>query len=175
MLGFNKYNPSLAEKQSRPLQDPTSLGQVNGISNSEILSEVCSQMTVHDCLSYGILSRFMNKRLRELLSLRWLEMKLGLLMEEFQDLRTHLNLNTDLTGRFARIFSTKSCGRWFLRIGGSLIEDIFQRKDRETEGADSRSVCCSDPNSVLGGVWSFTLSLGQQICFCGFFLKISKQ
>ena len=58
-------------------------------------------------------------------------MKLRLVMEEFQDLRTHLNLSTDLTGRFARIFSTKSCGRWFLRTGGSLIEDIFQRKDRE--------------------------------------------
>ena len=60
-------------------------------------------------------------------------MKLGLVMEEFQDLRTHLNLRTDFTGRFARIYSTKSCGRWFWRIGGSLIEDIFQRKERERE------------------------------------------
>ena len=69
-------------------------------------------------------------------------MKLGLVMEEFQDLRTHLNLNTDLTGRFAGIFSTKSCGRWFRRISGSIIEDIFQRKERER--ANSRSVCNSD-------------------------------
>ena len=84
-------------------------------------------------------------------------MKLGLVMEEFQDLRTHLNLNTDLTGRFARIFSTKSCGRWFRRISGSIIEDIFQRKEREKERANSRSVCNSD-----------TL-------FFFFFLKISKQ
>ena len=98
-------------------------------------------------------------------------MKLGLVMEEFQDLRMHLNLRTDFTGRFARIYSTKSCGRWFWRIGGSLIEDIFQRKDRETETEREliQGLCYSDPNSVLGGVWSFTLSLGQQICFCGFF------
>ena len=104
-------------------------------------------MTVHNCLSCGIVSRFMNKRRRELLSSRWLVMKLGLVMEEFQDLWTHLNLRTDLTGRFARLISTKSCGRWFLRIGGSLIEDIFQRKDRERERdrANSRSVCHSYP------------------------------
>lgn len=71
-------------------------------------------------------------------------MKFGLVMEEFQDLRTHLNLRTDLTGRFARIFSTKSCGRWFRRISGSIIEDIFQQKDTERDRANSRSVCRSD-------------------------------
>ena len=65
-------------------------------------------------------------------------MKLGLVMNY---LRTHLNLRTDLTGRFTRIFSTKSCGRWFLRIGGSLIEDIFQRKDRERETELIQGLC----------------------------------
>ena len=82
-------------------------------------------------------------------------MKLGLVMEEFQDLRTHLNLWTDLTGRFARLFSTKSCGRWFLRIGGSLIEDIFQWKDRERETQLIQGLCV--------------------IHMLHFFLKISKQ
>ena len=41
-------------------------------------------------------------------------MKLGVAIEEYQVLETHLNLRTDLTGSLAKMLSTMSCGRWFL-------------------------------------------------------------
>ena len=40
-------------------------------------------------------------------------MKLGVVIEESQVLETHLNLRTDLTGRFAKMLSTMSCGRCY--------------------------------------------------------------
>ena len=61
-------------------------------------------------------------------------MKLGVVIEESQVLETHLNLRTDLTGRFAKMLSTMSCGRcsFFCRKilrgwGGSLVWDILFR------------------------------------------------
>ena len=40
-------------------------------------------------------------------------MKLGVAIEEYQFLETHLNLRTDMTGSLAKMLSTMSCGRWF--------------------------------------------------------------
>jgi hypothetical protein len=64
-------------------------------------------------------------------------MKLGQVIEEYQDLQTHLNLITDLTGSLVKMLSTMSYGTWlFLRRsngGGccpaSLIWDMFLRKE----------------------------------------------
>ena len=65
-------------------------------------------------------------------------MKLGLAMEEYQGLQTHLNLRRDFTGSFAKISNTISSGRssscFVLRRRiappSSFIWDIFQRKKR---------------------------------------------
>ena len=59
-------------------------------------------------------------------------MKLGLVIEEYQSLQTHLNLRSDLTGSLAKTLRTMSCGRSFFpcrRIKGceqgSIVWDIF--------------------------------------------------
>ena len=58
------------------------------------------------------------------------------MIEESQDLQTHLNLATDFTGNLPRMFSTMSYGRWLFlgrRISGSLIWDIFfSTRERES-------------------------------------------
>ena len=56
------------------------------------------------------------------------------MIEESQDLETHLNLITDFTRGLVRILlSTMSCGRWFFlcrrTTGGSLISDTFRHID----------------------------------------------
>ena len=60
-----------------------------------------------------------------------------MVIEESQDLQTHLNLATDFTGNLPRMFSTMSYGRWLFlrrRISGSLIWDIFfSTRERERE------------------------------------------
>ena len=57
-------------------------------------------------------------------------MKYGVVIEDYQDLYTHMNLITDFTGSFAKMFSAISYGIWLFlrwRIGGcghsSLIWD----------------------------------------------------
>ena len=46
-------------------------------------------------------------------------MKVGVVIEESQVLEIHLNLRTDLTGRFVKMLSRMSYGRWsfFCRRG----------------------------------------------------------
>jgi hypothetical protein len=56
--------------------------------------------------------------------LRWLLIKLGLEMEKYQDLQTHLNRISDFTGNRVRMLRTTSCGRSFegndgVFLGGS--------------------------------------------------------
>ena len=56
--------------------------------------------------------------------LRWLLIKLGLEMEKYQDLQTHLNRITDFTGNRVRMLRTTSCERSFegndgVFLGGS--------------------------------------------------------
>ena len=67
-------------------------------------------------------------------------MNLGLAMEEYQGLQTHLNLRRDFTGSFAKMSNTISSGRssscFVLRRRiaprpPSFLWDIFQRKKRE--------------------------------------------
>ena len=63
--------------------------------------------------------------------LRWVEKKLGLVIEEFLGLQTNLNLRTDLIGSLAKMLSTMSSGRWLFlcrRIGGSLAWDILLKQ-----------------------------------------------
>lgn len=60
-------------------------------------------------------------------------------IEESQVLDTHLNLMTDLTGSFAKMFSKMSSEIWFFlfrMIGGSLVRDIFSggRGDKSRDG-----------------------------------------
>ena len=62
-------------------------------------------------------------------------MKLGLAMEEYQGLQTHLNLRRDFTGNLAKISNTISSGRssrFVLRRRVAprsfFLWDIFQRK-----------------------------------------------
>ena len=65
-----------------------------------------------------------------LMILRWVEMKLELVIEESQSLEMHLNLIRDLTGSVAKMFSTTSCGRWFFlcrRIKGWGPGSIFRQ------------------------------------------------
>ena len=68
-----------------------------------------------------------------------MDTKLLVMIEESQVLDTHLNLMTDLTGSFAKMFNKMSSGIWFFfwRIGGSLVWDIFSggRGDRRKERA----------------------------------------
>ena len=52
-------------------------------------------------------------------------MKSGVVIEESHVFETHLNLRTDLTGRFAKMLSTMSCGRW----------SFFCRRIRRREGS----------------------------------------
>ena len=58
-------------------------------------------------------------------------MKSGLVIEEYKDLETHLNLITDFTGSFPMMSSTMSYGIWLIflcrRTSGSLISDILDR------------------------------------------------
>ena len=66
------------------------------------------------------------------------------MIEESQDLETHLNLITDFTGSLVRILlSTMSCGRWFFlcrrTTGGSLISDTFRHIDRHGKTGGSGS------------------------------------
>ena len=60
-------------------------------------------------------------------------------IEESQVLDTHLNLMTDLTSSFAKMFSKMLSGIWFFfwMFGGSLVWDIFSggRGDRREERA----------------------------------------
>ena len=72
-------------------------------------------------------------------------MKLGLAMEEYQGLQTHLNLRRDFTGSFDKMSNTISSGRssscFVLRrriAPPPFIWDIFQRKKRH------RRVCVLD-------------------------------
>ena len=44
------------------------------------------------------------------LLLRWVEIKLVLVMDEYQDLQTHLNLISDLTGNLSKMLCTMSSG-----------------------------------------------------------------
>ena len=62
-------------------------------------------------------------------------MKLGLAMEEYQGLQTHLNLRSDFTGSLAKMSNTISSGRSsfiLLRRIAPPSWDIIQRK-REIE------------------------------------------
>jgi hypothetical protein len=107
-------------------------GRHNGSCILEIISNVRSHVTVQvTCVSIEERVDDKNKRRAPwlwLLSLRWVEMKFGLVIEESQDLQRHLNLMTDLTGRLARILNTISSGRWLFflhrRIAGCEFGSI---------------------------------------------------
>ena len=61
------------------------------------------------------------------LKLKCVVMKLGLVMMEFQDLETHLNLIKDFTGSRVRMSNTTSSGTGsdknigFLVVGGDIV------------------------------------------------------
>ena len=67
-------------------------------------------------------------------------MKLGLAMEEYQGLQTHLNLMSDFTGSLAKMSNTVSSGRSSFvlrrRIAPRSWDIIQLKRQRETE-----SVC----------------------------------
>ena len=82
--------------------------------------------------------------------LRWVEMKSGLVIEEYMDLETHLNLITDFTGSSPRMFSTMSYGIWLIflcrRIGGSLISDILEIIEVQIRQSETL-------NASFWGIW----------------------
>ena len=64
-------------------------------------------------------------------------MKLGLAMEEYQGLQTHLNLRSDFTGSLAKMSNTISSGRSSFilrrRIAPPSWDIIQQKRDSERE------------------------------------------
>ena len=81
-------------------------------------------------------------------------MKLGLAMEEYQGLQTHLNLRSDFTGSLAKMSDTISSGRSSFVLRRRIAPrswDIIQRKrERERE-----RVCVC-----------FFLDKRQRVCVC---------
>ena len=71
-------------------------------------------------------------------------MKLGLAMEEYQGLQTHLNLRSDFTGSLAKMSNTVSSGRSSFVLRRRIAPrswDIIQRK-RDSERERERVCVC---------------------------------
>ena len=153
ILGFHKYIASsvlerfaCCMRHTKPLHELTISdmfkSKAEGTEYSKTHSNMQSQQRTLQ--TFGILEELYRIQvcMRQawswsLLLLRWVEMKLGVVIEESQVLQTHLNLRSDLTGSLDKMFSTMSSGRWFfhsrrIRDCGreSLVWSMFSPEQR---------------------------------------------
>ena len=137
--------------QNKPLQQPTilHLSKKEGISNLETWVNVrpLLQTAVHNCLeddelflSFVVYSKYplwvfvdINDSDCLRLSLKCLVMKVGLVMMESQDFKTHLNRVKDFTGRWPRMSSTTSSG-----TSSRIVVVVFRDITKIHEGTKSK-------------------------------------